>query len=196
MELGSGCGSTGILAAQIAPASTVKLPSVTNDSCGPMYLKVVLTDNIASVLENLRMCCRLNLPTADVDRELECVIEQMNDDSIEALSCEEATDVSLDEFLVASSPWDAANMAIRFLSWDGASPSSESRERSKDPLPPPLAKDDAFDVILGSEILYEEQHAWQVPDLIRQRLAHGGRCLIAGAVRENVVPATRRSVVT
>ena len=134
------------------------------------------------------MCCRLNLPAADVDRELQCVIEQMNDDSIEALSCEEGTDVSLDEFLVASSPWDAANMAIRFLSWDGASPSPESSGRSKDPLPPPLAKDDAFDVILGSEILYEEQHAWQVPNLLRQRLAHGGRCLIAGAVRENVVP--------
>eukprot|EP00210_Caulerpa_lentillifera_P008502 g8110.t1 len=183
LELGSGCGSSGILAATMSQESAV-----------------FLTDCVPSVLENLRASCRLNIPKNRGSLELKCVIEQMNDDLIESTTIDGESLDGVDDLFTNKASWEVSNMFIRFFDWQSDVQSNtsneESSEEAKSQTQPvacgtrggaPVLGDEKFDLILASEVLYEESHPILIASVLRHRLKHNGLCLIAGAVRDQSI---------
>jgi hypothetical protein len=57
-------------------------------------------------------------------------------------------------------------------------------------LPPKVAADTTFSVIVGCEVLYEMVHAKWLAAALKRRLAHGGQAFITGAIRDAAVRTT------
>eukprot|EP00891_Asterochloris_glomerata_P003696 jgi/Astpho2/3696/Aster-04885 len=236
LELGSGTGLCGIVAAKLGAA------------------EVLMTDNEPKVLAILNDCAASNFEQAAAGpqlghvgvaqphaaaREQHTVPANMADqqdaaagaadlaDPDDASSCED-----LDDFLQPQTghqepgmtqTWDHGNMRVRRLDWVealqsmptqplmalelGLGPDSAQVVLSSPPscgpgmavqpqqtgtgasnlaFPPNVPRDDQFEVILGTDILYEAAHASLVAAVLKQRLQPGGRALIACAVRDKV----------
>jgi len=176
LEIGSGCGSTGILVAKM---------SEKND--------VYLTDCVPSVLENLRTSCRLNVPQRRGSLELECVIEQMNDDLIESTTGDGESLDGMDDLVLTETSWDISNMFIRYFDWQSDTPSNTSPNQSTNQIEvsnkggAPHLEEYDFDLIVGSEVLYEESHSTLIASVLDRRLKSNGVGLIAGAIREKSI---------
>ena len=50
-----------------------------------------------------------------------------------------------------------------------------------------LAPDETFDIVLGSDVLYESIHATALPHAVHRRLRKGGTCRLLGAVRDRAM---------
>ena len=88
----------------------------------------------------------------------------------------------------------AATCSARALDW--------RRELEREPTPTtnprraPLADDEVFDVIIGSDVLYEREHVLALPACVDRRLAADGACWLVNASRyagmfEELVDALR-----
>ncbi|GMH43248.1 hypothetical protein BSKO_11170 [Bryopsis sp. KO-2023] len=182
LEIGCGCGSTGILAAKLGAK------------------KVVLTDCVDSVLQNLRDCVHLNAePVSD-----HINLEDLDDAStVSDLDFDELTLEENDDSLSSSKLWDSSNMSVRYLDWSeslshdrhGGKIESVSESDAVDSMmdgeavqgPEKVDFDERFDVVIGTDVMYEVGHSELVAAVISHRLASGGRCLISGAVRDQGV---------
>lgn len=106
--------------------------------------------------------------------------------------------------------WDAGNISVRLLDWaeslkaldmlgaGGGAPAAALRQSplpplerqslpgrpSLDDVAPGLPLDQQFDVIIGSEVMYERFHADLVAAVLKHRLAPHGRALLHCAVRQ------------
>lgn len=176
LEIGSGCGSTGILVAKM---------SEKND--------VYLTDCVPSVLENLRTSCRLNVPQRRGSLELESVIEQMNDDLIESTTGDGESLDGMDDLVLNETSWDISNMFILYFDWQSDLQSNTPPNQSTNPIEAstksgaPILEEVDFDLIIGSEVIYEESHSTLIASVLDHRLKSDGVCLIAGAIREKSI---------
>ncbi|RMZ52573.1 hypothetical protein APUTEX25_003716, partial [Auxenochlorella protothecoides] len=90
----------------------------------------------------------------------------------------------------ATEGWEAGCAAVRFLDWNAAR--GPVRAASSEPPPPSVAPpmgpaDERFEVILGTDILYEGWMAASVAAVLEERLAEGGGALICCAVREQAI---------
>lgn len=121
-----------------------------------------------------------------------------------------------DSEATASSCWGADNMSVRFLDWNesmhlsaesiealstdlkglavGTSGEHNTEEATSttagtaaDARPPGVPLQEQYDVIIGTDIMYEMPHATLVPAVIEHRLEKSGMCLICCAVREQAM---------
>ncbi|KAL4425856.1 hypothetical protein ABPG75_009872 [Micractinium tetrahymenae] len=113
----------------------------------------------------------------------------------------------------SAAPWDVASppMRVRYYDWQDSFSQLESEERaallgapgvprtaavapgasidtaSNDSGAPGLGAEERFDVVIGTDIMYEWQMVLLVPSVIKHRLRPGGRALLCCAVREQVM---------
>ena len=97
---------------------------------------------------------------------------------------------------VGEDPWSRGHTSVRFLDWEDSLHVCEDTER-----PPPAALDgessgtvapgvpdtDTFDVIIGTDVLYEWPMVYSLSAAIKHRLKEGGRAYICNAVRDQAM---------
>jgi predicted nicotinamide N-methyase len=78
-------------------------------------------------------------------------------------------------------------LSVRHLAWeeapDAASDAAGAAADASDAPAPRLACDEAFDVIVGSDVMYEMEHAAALPRVLARHLARGGFALLVCGVR-------------
>ncbi|KAK9841587.1 hypothetical protein WJX74_008328 [Apatococcus lobatus] len=164
LEIGSGCGLCGILAAKLGAA------------------EVVLTDNEETVLLNLQTCMAANkVPSSSIS---------ISSKPADVPSCTSHDGASLAADVQASSIcWSQGNMQICCLEWHNDWLRCQGRKNcchggkigSDACTPPTLAVDEQFDFVLGTDVIYEEQHPELVAAVLAQRLNPGGQALLCCA---------------
>lgn len=119
------------------------------------------------------------------------------------------SDMNLGE-LTLEENWSSENMLVRYLDWAESLP-EESRVNNDelqdvlseiaanehpDDVPAHLGPDESFEVILGTDVIYEDEHAKLVAAVLHHRLVKHGKGLVAGAVREQVRPNGKNMILT
>lgn len=196
LELGSGCGVCGILAAQLGAE------------------RVVLTDYADDVLELLKKCMHLNSSeekeedAVDIGNDID-ILEDWDPEDGSTCSDEgelfgergggaERTDRDDNDDTVSTQkqkqqqPWEIDNMEVRFLDWNQSLHNSDSSNGggldgvATGTIAPPLLSTSSslFDVIIGSEVIYERSMADSLPATILNLLKPGGLVLLCCAVRD------------
>ncbi|KAG2444375.1 hypothetical protein HXX76_001131 [Chlamydomonas incerta] len=98
----------------------------------------------------------------------------------------------------ASGPdaWERGNTSVRLLDWmesvraldegpeAAAAAAAEAAAKGGPDMPPRVALEERFPLIIGSEVMYERAHAELVAAVVAHRLAPGGGALLHCAVRE------------
>eukprot|EP01023_Acetabularia_acetabulum_P007113 TRINITY_DN13025_c0_g1_i1.p1 TRINITY_DN13025_c0_g1~~TRINITY_DN13025_c0_g1_i1.p1 ORF type:complete len:240 (-),score=52.02 TRINITY_DN13025_c0_g1_i1:77-796(-) len=155
LELGSGTGVCGIVAAQLGAQ------------------QVYLTDCVEKVLQILLESVELNVKfegTQDLD-------EQGDFEDAE----------SVDELDFQPS-WDEGNMHVRYYDWEQSLNFLDNKsyhlQQQIQTFVPGLNQDDKFDVVIGAEVMYEQEHADFVAAAIKHKLEQNGICIICCAVRD------------
>ncbi|KAL3155850.1 hypothetical protein ABBQ32_012859 [Trebouxia sp. C0010 RCD-2024] len=214
LEIGSGCGLCGILAAKLGAA------------------QVVLTDHEEKVLHNLRDCVAANCDAASETQTAAMPMQaamaaatrrsaaaEMHDPE-DADSCDDLDDFfSADNAQPAASPepmatssWDFGNVHVRHLDWEESimagrlqqaaqsgdttntststgslqnQPGMPSQEQASSA--PCVALEEKFEVVIGTDILYEEAHSKLVAAVLRHRLTMNGQAIICCAVRDQAI---------
>lgn len=167
-----------------------------------LLVQVFLTDCVPSVLHNLRSCAMMNYEPSTAPLDL--------DDLSDAST---VSDLDFGDLSIQDShervQWDMGNMCVRYFDWSkstthsyGAvensstaySQTSVNKPESDWPgvntlqdLPACLNPGEGFDVILGADVIYEAEHAGLIAAVISHRLKKCGRCLVIGAIREQVI---------
>ena len=195
LELGAGCGTVGVLAAQLGAA------------------EVVLSDYVAVVLLNLRECVRMNArgggssgPVGEAAAEGSAPAPPgPQRDEAQQQQQQQEQQQWLSSSSSGSDGWDVGPMRVRYLDWGealaaagarlgaaGAAQPLDERGGSLDQAgggacgAPRLPQGQIFDVVLAAEVLYEWPCVQLVPAVLAQRLAPGGLALLCCAVREQV----------
>ncbi|CAK0787269.1 hypothetical protein CVIRNUC_010487 [Coccomyxa viridis] len=200
LEMGSGTGLCGIVAAKLGAA------------------KVVLTDCEEAVLLNLRECAAANTEPRQAPGQsaqaaafpLQASAEDLEFDPEDADICND-----LDDFLEQATSarcnpalgpdghaehleWDLGHMQVRFMDWRSDLERLHSQSRASQATStllieperlksiPGIQEDATFDVVLGSDILYEDFHAAMVAAVLKLRLRPRGVGLLAVAIRDEV----------
>lgn len=170
------------------------------------FVQVFLTDCVPSVLRNLRSCVMMNYQPSTIAPD----IDGLSDAS--TASDLDFGDLSIQDF-PEKGEWDMGNMCVRYLDWsesitNGPSTIANSPldctqpltdefksdrlvEECAQELPECLNSGEVFDVVLGADVLYEVEHAGLVAAVVSHRLAKHGRCLVIGAIREQVITSNR-----
>jgi len=199
LEIGSGCGLTGIAAALLGAA------------------RVTMTDSEPAVLDNLARCVRMNAGAAgggggggggggdgsgggsgggsgsgDGDGS--------DGDADAANNSAEAGGAGR-----GGGPWAAANMRVATLDWrealaaegssadGGAACSAAGRDDGgaagpgASDGPPAVRGGVTFDLIIGTDVVYESPHDVLVPAVLRRHLRPGGAALLCCAVRQTAL---------
>lgn len=192
LEIGAGTGLCGILAAKLGAA------------------QVTLTDYEGPVLRLLRESVAANASCAAANGSCplyadatlpNCYeIEDLEFDPEDAEECDD-----LDDFLLGASKesapktlyWDLDNMRVRYMDWTGdlirlqgkAEPNGGKKalRGAEGEVVPDMDVSETFDVILGSDILYEMPHADLVASVLKLRLRTGGIAFISMAVRDQAI---------
>lgn len=187
LEIGAGCGVCGILAANLGASS------------------VVLADCEPAVLRNLARCLALNPEVGAVRGTHRPTVEKSHaapttrqniPPGCESVETEEKELV-----------WNAGAVSIRRQDWnesprhlaslravvvDSGTAQTAAADHS-DPLTPQnIDMEQCFDVILGTDVLYEDPMAPLVSAVLKHRLAPGGKAYVCCAVREQVRPLGSR----
>jgi len=204
LELGSGTGICGILAAQLGART------------------VTLTDNEDAVIRNLRECAAMNLcnlppeELSDSDLFPDTDDEDPKDHGGGTHRDSKGTPDELTSLFRAPSPWTVGPMLVRHCDWyneriklleerqagikersvvDDTAPSPFSDvgdgdvdgvgggEAGAKPLELPV--DLQYSRIIGSDLLYEMDSATMLSHTLARRLAPGGCALISGPTRQN-----------
>lgn len=214
LEIGSGCGLCGILAAKLGAA------------------QVVLTDHEEKVLHNLRDCVAANcgaacetqtaampMPAATAAATQTSTAAEMHDPE-DADSCDDLDDFfTADNARPAASPepidaasWDFGNAHVRHLDWEESvmagrlqqapqsgdtnnTSTSTANLQNQPGVPsqdeassaPRLALEEKFELVIGTDILYEEAHSKLVAAVLRHRLTMRGQAIICCAVRDQAI---------
>ncbi|KAG2447109.1 hypothetical protein HYH02_007857 [Chlamydomonas schloesseri] len=92
--------------------------------------------------------------------------------------------------------WERGNTSVRLLDWmesaraldegpeAAAVAAAEAAAKGGPDMPPRVALEERFPLIIGSEVMYERAHAELVAAVVAHRLAPGGGALLHCAVRE------------
>eukprot|EP00890_Picochlorum_soloecismus_P001574 jgi/Picsp_1/2417/NSC_05878-R1_protein len=183
LEIGAGVGACGLLASKLGARS------------------VVITDYVDTLLINLRDVLPLNGGTGYNSNEKEDLEEEVtytfSGDFYKEKEQNRAINVS---------KWSSGNVAVRFLDWEDslvaiAETATSSIEHLEDdrgkggPLDgpssrnvaPPLAGSELFDVIIGTDVLYEWPMTKSLPAVLQHRLRSGGKAFICNAVRDQLM---------
>ncbi|CAL8465107.1 g4642 [Coccomyxa elongata] len=189
LEIGAGTGLCGIVAAKLRAA------------------QVTLTDYEGPVLRLLResvaanASCAAAIGSCPLDADAtssECYeVEDLEFDPEDAEECDD-----LDDFLLSAGKesrsqtlyWDLDNMRVRHMDWtddlvrfQGKAEANGERKTLRDAEGedvPDLEVSETFDVILGSDILYEMAHADLVASVLKLRLRMAGVAFLSMAVRD------------
>jgi hypothetical protein len=231
LEIGSGCGACGILAAKLGAT------------------RVLLTDYVDAVLRNLRDCVHLNssgggcqagaeqtapltggesagrADAAALSHTLDGAQHGSAGDEWDPEDASECSSSEFDALLTGAAgsggasndsgveaAWDAPPMHVRFYDWQhsydrlseqdradlagipgiaegvaaAAAPGATIDRGGNECGAPGMPAEERFDVVVGTDILYEWPMVLYVPAVIKQRLRPGGRALLCCAVREQV----------
>ncbi|BDA50707.1 probable protein N-terminal and lysine N-methyltransferase EFM7 at N-terminal half [Coccomyxa sp. Obi] len=192
LEIGAGTGLCGIVAAKLGAA------------------QVTLTDYEGPVLRLLRESVAANASCAAASSG--CPLEaegispdcyEVNDLEFDPEDAEECDD--LDDFLLGAGKesasktlyWDLDNMRVRHMDWNDdldrlqgkMEPNGEKKalRDAEGEVVPDMDVSETFDVILGSDILYEMAHADLVASVLKLRLRIGGMAFLSMAVRDQAI---------
>jgi predicted nicotinamide N-methyase len=202
LELGSGCGVCGIVAAHLGAE------------------RVVLTDYGDDVLQLLRQCMHLNScekkEREKEDTDIGNIVNNMEDwDPEDASTCSDEAELfgergggaeqrnsddddggggggggTVSTQKQQQQPWEIDNMEVRFLDWNQALHNGDSSNGggldgvATGTIAPALLSLSLFDIIIGSEVIYERSMADSLPATIFNLLKPGGMVLLCCAVRD------------
>ncbi|KAK9917252.1 hypothetical protein WJX75_002356 [Coccomyxa subellipsoidea] len=189
LDIGAGTGLCGIVAAKLGAA------------------QVTLTDYEEPVLRILRASVAANASCAAANISHPLIVKAATEKSYEVEDLEfdpedaEECD-NLDDFLLGTAKdtqaetlhWDLENMCVRHMDWaddlkrlQGKEVVLGSKGTMRDEvgeIVPEVDASETFDVIIGSDILYEMAHASLVAAVLKRRLREGGAAIISLAVRD------------
>ncbi|KAL0036907.1 hypothetical protein WJX77_004594 [Trebouxia sp. C0004] len=160
-------------------------------------------DRVAAVVQHAGAANDCNV--ADADEPCDNLFDSENADSCDDLDgcCKHATPHGVAAREATS--WDHGNMHVRYLDWAEAiamegpqtAPDTDSSSvaaanqaadsRCQQPaktIAPHVQSDETFDVIIGTDIMYEAPHSSLVAAVLRQRLSPDGQAVICCAVRD------------
>lgn len=181
LEIGAGVGACGFLS-------------------GKMEAKAVLvTDYVDTLLLNLREALHLNFPSLTA-----------NEDQVSAKDPTPGQPDGPDTPILNSiimktddhdESWTRDHVGVRFIDWDDSlrleqgTLHHQSSAVAGGPLDgtssrkvaPGVPKSLTFDVIIGTDVLYEWPMTESLPAVIHHRLAPGGRAFICNAVRDQAM---------
>jgi len=163
LEIGSGCGLTGIFAAKMGAK------------------RVTLTDFLPKVLENLSTCMHAN--ASRVDMPADAVVDEDFDPEDEFDS-----QFEVDNMRVRLLDWAEGTVyqdksVSRDTILGEQAFDDDCGEEGEFEMPPELETGKSFPVIIGTDIIYEPLHAELVANVVSRRLAPGGRCILCCGVR-------------
>eukprot|EP00873_Tetraselmis_striata_P016356 jgi/Tetstr1/436620/TSEL_025416.t1 len=155
LEIGSGCGLTGIFAAKLGAQ------------------RVTLTDFLPKVVDNLLECMHANgsLPAGPSGEDFDP--EDEADGAFEADNMR----VRMLDWAEGTSYADASTARDSYLGEQAV------QEDDLLEMPPELPAEERFPVIIGTDVIYEPLHAELVANVVARRLQPGGVCLLCCGVR-------------
>jgi len=178
LEIGAGVGACGLLASKLGARS------------------VVITDYVDSLLINLRDVLPLNCGTGEDSNENEDI---QGDTSIFSAALLKEDDQSSKTKIPK---WSSGNVAVRFLDWEDSLVAEMSSTEhlqtdrgkggpldgpSSRKVAPPLVDSEQFDIIIGTDVLYEWPMTRSLPAVLQHRLRKGGKAFICNAVRDQLM---------
>lgn len=162
LEIGSGCGLTGIFAAKLGAQ------------------RVTLTDFLPKVVDNLLECV-----TANGSSEAGAAMDA-DDGGDAAFDPEDAAEgeFEVDNMRVRVLDWaEGTRYADGSVARDSYLGEHSVPEEEMLEMPPTLPPDELFPCIIGTDVIYEPLHAELVANVVARRLQPGGMCILCCGVR-------------